>query len=121
MGPIPQREAVCDDLDAMVIKARDRHIEVTDKGVRGHVRGHSSPGLAAHAGCCTLERAASTPDREHAARRSPRGSRGRRHRWAGGGGRRRKGSEGKAQVGTVVKGQLLNGPVWENRRACKGS
>ena len=33
---------------------RDRHIEVTDKGVRGH----SSPGLTAHAG----ERAASTPE-----------------------------------------------------------
>ena len=39
-------------------RTADRHIEVTDKGVRGH----SSPGLAAHAGCCTLERAASTPE-----------------------------------------------------------
>ena len=53
-GPIPKREAGCNDLDATVIKARDRHIEVTDKGVRGH----SSPGLAAHA----LPRAASTPE-----------------------------------------------------------
>ena len=49
LGPIPQREAVCDDLDATVIKARVRHIQVTDKGVRGH-------------SSCTLERAASTPE-----------------------------------------------------------
>ena len=71
------------------------------------------------------------PDLAQAARWSPRGSRGRRHRQLRadkGKGRRkrrnrraRKWSEGKVssgQDGTLQKGRLLKGPVCENKSAC---
>ena len=65
---------------------------------------------------CTLFLRRAASSRAHDGYR--RGRRRRRRRRA------RKGSEGKVssgQVGTVVKGRLLNGPVWDNRRACEGT
>ena len=91
---------------------RDRHIEVTDKGGRGH----SSPGLAAHAGCCTLERAASTPEcTRPGARCTVVAKRVKRATTP-------TGAQGFGGEGELSRnGRQLNGPVWENRRACEGT
>ena len=105
---------------AMTLRSRER--------VGGHAR--AGAGFPTHTGGIGHPRPRRAPDLAQAARWSPRGSRGRRHRQLradrGKGRRRRRkkrarrwseGKDSSGQVGTLVKGRLLKGPVWECKSA----
>ena len=127
---IPQGHAVGNDLDAAVVKTCDRHIQIAHKCVTSD----TGPRLPANTSCRSLERASPTPQSTRpsagcsmVAKRVERGRRHRQLRADKGKGRRkrrnrraRKWSEGNVssgQDGTLQKGRLLKGPVWDNKSA----
>ena len=116
----PERESICDDLDAAIIEALGVDVEVAHKNIAGNC----SPSLSADTGSSTgSPRERKMPEQGQAARWSPRGSTGRRQRQAAasrGKGKRsrrsnkaRKTGESKVsswQEGRAVRIREANGP-----------